>query len=95
MASNADRAYAPRSIDISGRARPMFGLSFGKLLVLAAVIAFVWFGWRKVAALADGLKRGGDDGARDEPPPSPETVDLVRDPKTGRYEPRPRPEERN
>lgn len=72
----------------------MFGLSFGKLLVLAAVVAFVWFGWKKVGALADGLKRSGG-GGTPEAPPSPDTIDLVRDPQTGRYGPRDRSNDRN
>lgn len=70
----------------------MFGLSFGKLLVLAAVIAFVWFGWRKIGAIADSLTR------RDAPPKpdaDPDTIELVRDPKTGAYAPRERPEKPN
>ena len=73
----------------------MFGLSFGKLLVLAAVVAFVWFGWKRMGGLIDGVKRAGggvrkSDNARD-----PETIDLVRDPKTGSYAPKDDAPDRN
>jgi len=69
----------------------VFGLSFGKLLVMAAVIAFVWFGWRKLAEVGKALQNRAS-----APPPAPgggasrpeEPIDLVRDPETGRYEPR-------
>ena len=63
----------------------MFGLSFGKLVVLIAVVLFVWLGWRKIATLVDAVKR------QVEPPPPTRqkdaTVDLVRNPRTGQYEP--------
>lgn len=69
----------------------MFGFSFGKLLVLAIVIGVVWFGWRKLADMGQALARQ-DRGRAPERPPGQnggdETVDLVRDPVTGRYEPR-------
>lgn len=70
----------------------MFGLSIGKLLVFAAVVAAVWIGWRKISAAGDMLQRrasqrSADAGRGPAPEADPETVDLVRDPKTGRYEP--------
>lgn len=69
----------------------MFGFSFGKLLVFAAVVAVVFIGWRKLSAIAGVLQRPNGAGPGDAPKPDPragaETVDLVRDPVTGRYEP--------
>ena len=61
------------------------GISFGKLLVLAAVGALVWFGWRKIAAAGQALQSRSRRPSKR--PVETETVDLVRDPVTGLYEP--------
>jgi len=69
----------------------VFGFSFGKLLVLAIVVGVVWFGWRKLADMGQSLARRDPDRQPERPPSQgrgDETVDLVRDPVTGRYEPR-------
>lgn len=69
----------------------MFGLSLGKLLVLGAVVLFVWLGWRKLEAAGQALKRGAANGrAPSEQSQSVDndTIDLVKDPKTGAYAPR-------
>ena len=71
----------------------MFGLSFGKLLVFAAVVAFVWFGWRKLAEVGKALQRRGAPAPPQADPRKPgdqEPIDLVRNPVTGQYEPRKR-----
>ena len=69
----------------------MFGLSLGKLLVLGAVVLFVWVGWRKLEAAGRAIKRSA---TQDKPPAEPPqdvdegTIDLVKDPKTGAYAPK-------
>ncbi len=42
----------------------MFGFSLQKFLVLAAVIAMVWYGFKYVGRLQDQRKAGGGLGAR-------------------------------
>lgn len=42
----------------------MFGFSLQKFLVLAAVIALVWYGFKYVGRLQDQRKAGGGQGAR-------------------------------
>ena len=42
----------------------MFGFSLQKLLVLAAVIALVWYGFKFVGRLQDQREAGGGLGAR-------------------------------
>lgn len=42
----------------------MFGFSLQKFLVLAAVIALVWYGFKYVGRLQDQRKAGGGLGAR-------------------------------
>ena len=69
----------------------MFGLSLGKLLLLAAVIAFVWFGWRKLEAAGRALARQADRQAPKRQPArnnDDDAIDLVQDPDTGEFRPR-------
>ena len=66
----------------------MFGLSFGKLLVFAAVVAIVWFGWRKLAALGQAVQRSAAGQREPKRPQDDDAIELVRNPETGRYEPR-------
>lgn len=68
----------------------MLGLSFAKLVVLVAIVAVVWFGFRwlerrgAVSGRSDARRRM-DGRSGDE-----SVVDLERNPKTGAYEPRQR-----
>lgn len=63
----------------------MLGLSFGKVVVLVAIIAAVWFGFRWIERLQSSRteKRNVRDRSGDR-----RVVDLERNPKTGAYEPR-------
>lgn len=77
----------------------MFGFSFGKLLVLVAVICFVWFGFKFLARVqqagdgkparplgdfADKVRRAARSrGGRANPP----VEDMVQCPKCGAYHP--------
>jgi hypothetical protein len=66
----------------------MFGLSIGKLLVSGAVLLIVWAGWRKLLDAGQMFQRI----IKRTPNQAPidETIELVRDPVTGQYEPRKR-----
>ncbi|MGZ0188338.1 MAG: hypothetical protein ACKVH0_10090 [Alphaproteobacteria bacterium] len=66
----------------------MFGLSIGKILVLGAVILIVWVGWRKLADASQMFQRSIKRAPPE--PPIDETIELVRDPVTGQYEPQKR-----
>ncbi len=63
------------------------GLSFGKLLVLVAVIAIVWFGFRLLREMVMAPEQDGRRYVRrrrkDEA-----VIDLDRNPRTGAYEPK-------
>ncbi len=72
----------------------MFGLSFTKVLLLVAVIAIVWFGWRwfqrwekerraPAARQADRVGRDGSGAAV--PPKAAQAEDLVACPRCGTY----------
>lgn len=72
----------------------MFGLSFAKILLLLAVAAIAFVGWRKLTGLGAAVDRlgkaaqnAGGKGKRNAPA-EPEVVDLVKDPETGSYTPR-------
>ena len=74
----------------------MFGLpSFQKLLVLAAVIALVWYGFKFIGRLQEARKanaklRESDPQRRKRPVDArdQESVEMVRDPRTGVYHPK-------
>lgn len=70
----------------------MFGFSIGKLLFLAGVIFVVCYGWKRVTAAGQALQKRARAATapREQRAAAPETIDLVRDPKTGRYEPQKR-----
>lgn len=60
-------------------------------MVLGAVVLIVWLGWRKLEAAGEALKRSGAKNRASVKPPQPaddDTIDLVKDPKTGAYAPR-------
>ena len=72
----------------------MFGLSFAKILLLLAVAAIVFVGWRKLTGLGAAVDRLGKAAqkasgkGKPNKPADPEVVDLVKDPETGSYTPR-------
>ncbi len=67
----------------------MFGLSLGKLIVFALVVGVVWFGWRKLADAGKALQQAAERKSAPKPDDDEDqTIDLVRDPKTGAYKPR-------
>ena len=82
----------------------MFGLpSLQKLLVLAAIVALVWYGFKFVGRLQEARKanaklRASEPQRRRRPVDArdQESVDMVRDPRTGVYRPKgsepPRPD---
>ncbi len=68
----------------------MFGFSFTKFLVLAAIIAAVWYGFRWVNRVEELRKqaaaRGEGDRVRSGPKPGPvASEDMVRCPSCGTY----------
>ncbi len=63
------------------------GLSFGKLLVLVAVIAIVWFGFRLVREMVLAPERDGRRYVRRRKKDEA-VIDLDRNPRTGAYEPK-------
>lgn len=66
----------------------MLGLSFGKVIVLVAIIAAVWFGFRWIERLQSAARdRSEQKNVRDRSGDR-RVVDLERNPKTGAYEPR-------
>ena len=96
MARSGERAVHGSSFRTERGAAGMFGLSLGKLLVLAIVIGVVWFGWKRIAALGQALQRAASQGAgpRETGGGSggkasldDKTIDLVKDPVTGDYKP--------
>ena len=66
----------------------MLGLSFGKLVVLVAIIAIVWFGFRWIERLQSGRRDGAGKRKVRDRPDDERVVDLEQNPKTGAYEPR-------
>jgi hypothetical protein len=72
----------------------MFGLSFSKVLLLVAVIAIVWFGWRwfqrwekerRAPAVRQAERVGRDDRDAPVPPKGAAAEDLVACPRCGTY----------
>ena len=96
MAACDGPAYAAPVLTAIRKARRVFGFSIGKLLLFLGVVFVVWFGWKRMAATAQTLAKtvqGGDaiqPTSRDESQSrssGPDTIELVRNPKTGQYEP--------
>ena len=66
----------------------MFGFSFTKLLVLAAIIAAVWYGFKWVGRVEELRKealRRAEAGAREQKMRSTPSEDMVRCPSCGTY----------
>tara|TARA_B110000467_G_C17860079_1_gene234372 strand:+ start:65 stop:304 length:240 start_codon:yes stop_codon:yes gene_type:complete len=72
----------------------MLGLSFAKILLLLAVAAIVFVGWRRLTGLGAAVDRLGKAARKakgkdkQEKAADLEVVDLVKDPVTGSYTPR-------
>ncbi len=64
----------------------MFGFSLQKFLVLAAVIALVWYGFKYVGRLQDQRKAGGGLGARAGRRPKRRGGGSAAEPKTAEVE---------
>jgi hypothetical protein len=69
----------------------MLGMSLGKLLVLAAIILIVWYGFKytqRVGAVRETLRRGAAEKARPAAGPAarpPAAEDLVKCERCGAY----------
>jgi hypothetical protein len=65
----------------------MFGFSFMKLLVLGAIIAAVWYGFKVVGRLAEDRKTpvGQRKGGRTPSAANPGTEDMVACPECGTF----------
>jgi hypothetical protein len=63
----------------------MFGFSFMKILVLGAIIAAVWYGFKMVNRITEDRKTPvGQDKGRSAPS-SPSTEDMIACPECGTY----------
>lgn len=79
---------------------PMFGFSFGKLVILVGILLAIWFGFKWVGKMEadrkEKLKQAAREGVRGGKKKSSakrgggdgEVQDMVKDPKTGAYVPK-------